>query len=248
MAGGEQLEGLTAEGAEGCGRALCPDSLRVGRSSGRKAPPTVWISPVHFGDRRVLTTIMIPRFALTASMTFAALLLSACAHPKARRPEGRSSFTFVSQPEFGGKKPELALATERQPVQAFIEARPIESLATPVYPAAALKSGAGVVLVGARLAVDSAGRVSSISPSPLAISTSGEFAAEFWRAVETAVTGWKFVPAKIRHLEPVSDPGGTFWRATKEEAIEATFDVVFTFSATGEVLPGMGARTPSSAP
>jgi hypothetical protein len=130
----------------------------------------------------------------------------------------------------------LNLATEREPVYVLDAARPIEPLAQPVYPRAALGGPAGPMLVGVRIHVDPDGRVGDVGPSPVSFSTPGPFAAEFRAAAEAAVWQWKFTPAKRRYLEPVpAGDGSSYWRTADEEKADFTLDVAITFSAEGNI-------------
>lgn len=125
----------------------------------------------------------------------------------------------------------------REPTNILVKAEPILPLATPVYPKAALAGHAGSALVGVRITVDFTGKVSEIAPSLLAFSTPGPFAEEFRAAAETAVAQWRFLPAEIRHLQPGKGPQeNEYWTITQIDKTEMTFDVSFTFNATGEVL------------
>ncbi len=149
---------------------------------------------------------------------------------------GRSAFAFVEAPALTGKKAELALDTEKESLDVLVAARPREPLAQPVYPRAALTSHAGSAVVGVRIEVNADGQVTEVGPSLMCFSTPGPFAGAFRAAVETAVTQWRFVPAKHRRLERVTlADGSVYWRNGGEERAEAAFDVAFTFSAEGEV-------------
>jgi hypothetical protein len=112
-------------------------------------------------------------------------------------------------------------------------------LTTPVYPAAALKAGAGEVIVGVRITVDTDGRVSDVGASPAALSTPSPFAAEFRAAVDSAVEQWRFRPGEVRHLETVHGPDGDYQRMASREKVAWAFDVEFTFNAAGVVLAGL---------
>ncbi len=162
-------------------------------------------------------------------------LLAGCQHAAAPVTTGHSSFVFVDEAKLAGRKP-VELAQEREAVDVLDAAGPIEPLAQPVYPKAALARDAGFALVGVRIHVDADGRVTDVDPSMVCFSTPGPFAADFRAAVDAAVWQWKFHPAKRRHLEPVQlDDGSRYWRATSEVAVESVFDLAFTFSAEGGV-------------
>jgi len=162
-----------------------------------------------------------------------------CQSPRAPVPEGQSTFRFL-EPPAPPSPPRIGTPSEQlQPRVILVEAKPRKPLATPIFPAAALGRHAAIASVAVRITVDTDGRVSAVGPSMLAISTPGPFAHEFRGAVEDAVRQWRFTPAEIRHLEPAKEEGKTvnYWNVTSSEKVEASFDVAFTFTATGDVMP-----------
>ncbi len=173
-----------------------------------------------------------------------AAVVGGCRHaPVAKAgPEGRSAFRFVEDADASLAAGTTAAITTgpRQPVDVRVPAEPIQPLAEPEYPRAARGGQSGPALVGVRITVDATGRVVDVGPSLRAISTPGPWAAEFRAAVEAAVAQWRFTPAEIRRLVP--GRGGPqqedYWVVTRAEKTDATFDVAFTFTAAGDVLPG----------
>ncbi len=114
-----------------------------------------------------------------------------------------------------------------------------KTIVLPVYPARALAAKAGAAQVGVRVTVDSGGRVTNVRPSPLAITIGPpRFREDFERAADVAVRQWKFHPAKIQHVEIVTEKGFTYSRVTGTEVIEAEFDLAFTFTSDGRVERG----------
>jgi len=179
-----------------------------------------------------------PRLRLSRFLALAALLPMGCRHTAvapAASGEGTSSIRFVDPAPPPARKGETAIGAARPTMQA-INAQPILPLAKPVYPPAALAAHAGWASVGVRLTVDETGRVSAVQPSLAVISLPTPYVAEFQAAVEAAVAQWRFRPAVLLHAEWVSDPGGDYPRVTSREKIEWTFDVEFTFNASGDVL------------
>lgn len=149
---------------------------------------------------------------------------------------GRSSVVFVEPPAAPPPKAgATASAKESKFTDQFREARPIEPLATPVYPPRALKAKAGWATVGVKVTVDVNGRVSEVVPSMVAISTPGPFADDFLEAVRVALKQWRFRPARIEHVETVQSAQATYNRVASSENIEAQFDLSFTFTASGGV-------------
>ena len=83
------------------------------------------------------------------------------------------------------------------------------------------------------------GCVADMGASFATLSTPTPWVAEFRAAVEDAVKQWRFRPAEIRQLELVKADDGDYQRVARREKAEWTFDVEFTFSATGEVVSGL---------
>jgi outer membrane biosynthesis protein TonB len=158
-----------------------------------------------------------------------------CSHAPAQR--GESAFTIVRPPSLSTASGAKAAATETSTVD-YREAQAIHPLAMPVYPAAALAAKAGWAQVGVHVTIDRLGRVTDVSASAFVPSTPGPFAGAFREAVEVAVRQWAFRPAEILYLEKVQAPEVTYMRIARRETIEARFDMAFTFTATGGVMPG----------
>lgn len=182
--------------------------------------------------------------ALAVVVLIGAGLVAGCQHTrmKAVSPapvRGASSFQFVERPIAAaageGAQP-IAMAIE--PVDVKYKAEPLEPLATPVYPRAALGRVRVPMIVGVRISVDDTGRVAQVGGSLVAFSSGGEFAEEFREAVEAALAQWRFTPAEIRHLVPrkaKSGQGGS-WQVTRVQPTDDAFDVSFTFTTKGDVV------------
>lgn len=152
---------------------------------------------------------------------------------------GASSFQFVEQPWAAASGPATqAVQMVIEPVDVKYKAEPIEPLATPVYPRAALGRVRVPMMVGVRISVDGTGRVAHVGGSLVAFSSGGEFAEEFRAAVEAAMAQWQFKPAEIRHLVPQTGKSGRggYWQVTRVQPTDDAFDVAFIFSTKGEVL------------
>ena len=163
-----------------------------------------------------------------------------CRHAPEPPDTGTSSFAFIEQP-VAAPRASAATAEPREPVsmEQYEEASPIPPLATPVYPPRALAAKAGRVTIGVKITVDAAGRVSDIGPSLRAVTIPSRFDADFQEAVRAAVSQWRFSPALSYRLEDVPMPdGSTYQRMTERRRVETTFDLSFTFTATGVVLGG----------
>lgn len=179
---------------------------------------------------------------LWAILAAAGAGLAGCQHAlNAPRLSGQSAFRFVEAPvraEVSAAEAKI-LAAPREPIDGILPAEPILPLAVPTYPPIALGTHAAPVVVGVRITVDPSGHVASVGPSLVCFSTPTPRAAEFHAAVEAAVAQWRFEPAEWRHLVPVTNlRGGGYWQVTRSEKTEYAFDLSFTFSTTGEVLPG----------
>ncbi len=118
----------------------------------------------------------------------------------------------------------------------FKPAQAILPLAVPVYPSISVDGRGRLVRVGVGLVIDQTGRVTEVKPSMVYLSTPHPEAKTFFDAVKTAVEKWKFIPAQSVKIEQATgDDGGTWWRAGRSEPVETSGEVLFTFTATGEV-------------
>jgi hypothetical protein len=160
---------------------------------------------------------------------------------------GASSFTFVELPPVRtavtpADEPAIDSAFEVEP-DYFVAAKPLEPLIMPLYPPSALSGKAGFVTVGVRVSIDANGRVVEVGPSPLAFSTPSRYSETFQFAVRTAVMQWRFQPAEhytMRTAGTNEDRGAE--KILHREIIETYFDLAFTFTAAGKVLPAASGR------
>lgn len=172
-------------------------------------------------------------------MTLLGLLMTGCQH--APIATGASSFKIVEQPPDRTPPPAKSDAkVQPTSLDQYREASVQEkTIVLPVYPARALKAKAGAAQVGVRVTVDTEGRVTDVRPSMLAISiVPPGFRTDFEAAVESAVRQWKFHPAKVQHVEVVTEKGFTYSRVTRTEMLDAEFDLAFTFTPSGKVEAG----------
>lgn len=178
--------------------------------------------------------------ALSAGI-LAVLTLSGCRHVPPPVVTGTSSFKVVEQPPDRRIPPKSeAKAIEPTSLDQYREASVQEkTVVLPVYPARALAAKAGAAQVGVHVLVDDGGRVMDVRPSLLAVTiTPPGFREDFERAVEVAVRQWKFHPAKVEHVEIVTEKGFTYSRVTRTEMLDAEFDLSFTFAPSGKVEAG----------
>jgi hypothetical protein len=108
----------------------------------------------------------------------------------------------------------------------------IGDLAKPVYPAAALAAKAGECIVYATITIDSTGTVSEVRPSWQRMNIPGRFSVQFFEAIKTAVSRWKFEPARNVYWQKQADGD---LRYVSTEIISAQTDIKFTFEASGVV-------------
>lgn len=123
-------------------------------------------------------------------------------------------------------------------VEDFVQARPLPPIIQPIYPPKALKAKSGRAVVGVRVIVDEAGRVTDIGPSLLTFSTFGPYAEDFRGAVESAVRQWRFVPAELLQNERVEKDGSAYQRVIRRQAVSTQIDLAFTFTESGGVEAG----------
>jgi hypothetical protein len=133
------------------------------------------------------------------------LLLVSCAKYRAsvaiKAPEvahGEVSFKFLADEDSGIKQDPHGW--EYHPPRLRGEA------VMPSYPEQPLTARFGSALVIVRIAINSAGEVTDVSPDP--DSTEGPFAADFFHAIDTAVRKWKFTRPEWWLLEEGSDING----------------------------------------
>lgn len=109
---------------------------------------------------------------------------------------------------------------------------PIGDLADPVYPAAALAAHAGSCAVFVTITIDAKGEVTEVSPSWQRFNMPNRFSEQFLAAVEDAVRGWRFEPARNVYWQKVA---GEDYRYISTETIPVRTDIKFTFEASGGV-------------
>jgi hypothetical protein len=173
-------------------------------------------------------------------MMLAALALAGCKHATVRPAEGGSFFTFIEPPATAPESKREPSSGPLQPTEVIVAADPILPLQKPVYPAPALGRQHSPMMVGVHITVDASGRVAHVGPSLRAFTTPGPFATEFLAAVESALAEWRFTPAEKRRMRPMkSNTGEDFWLITRAEKIEYGFDLSFTFTSSGDVLPAL---------
>jgi hypothetical protein len=160
-------------------------------------------------------------------MLLLVFVLAGCTGPAAR--VGRSSFEVLGSPDnhlpshsAGGHAEETGERVD------FITAYARGPLAKPIYPAAALKHGAGQHVVFVTVTIDEFGRVSEVVPSWQRIQLGGPFAEDFFAAAKAAVEQWVLSPAHQVYYRKMRGADDEYLRT---EAVAQTFEVKFVFEA-----------------
>jgi hypothetical protein len=157
---------------------------------------------------------------------------------------GKSAFHFVDPqtPKSAARGAVYTLPDDTP--QTFVEpAKPVEPLVTPAYPAGALGSSAGPILVGVTLSVDASGNVTDVQQSWKTFTSPGRYESDFRAAVDAAVRQWRFDPAQIQVIQRVQRAGRPDqYVVRRSDPTDWTFEVVFTFNDSGAVAANLGAR------
>jgi len=171
------------------------------------------------------------------------LFVLGCRQVAAPAGIGQSSFRFIERPEAEVSKATNVTVVEPKIGEFYRDATPVLPLVMPIYPPRALAAKVGLTVIGVRVTVNKEGRVTDVGPSLVAVSILTKFGAEFQEAVRAAVSRWRFSPAEMYHAELVTPPGGEpYRRIVDQENVDASFDLAFTFTATGEVRNAMPGR------
>jgi hypothetical protein len=173
----------------------------------------------------------------TFELVLACALLMGCQHPALPPAEhGVASFRIL-EPRASAQKTTEVTIDVGQPHEVIELARPFLPLKKPVFPRAALRGHDAGAFVAAHVTVGVHGEVKDVAPGTLGFTTPSPFAEEYWAAVEAAVRAWRFQPAEVCGIEYMEHDGKTVLTVVRREFIDAEFDVAFTFTATGEVVP-----------
>jgi hypothetical protein len=114
----------------------------------------------------------------------------------------------------------------------FVDAKPIEPLASPNYPTGSSKRDGDSVTVVVRIVVGADGRVEEVRRSIIDFSLFTPFSSECFEAVKEAVAQWRFEPAQLAVVKPQSNGRPLIVSSTPTER---PFEIAFTFSASGRV-------------
>lgn len=117
---------------------------------------------------------------------------------------------------------------------AFVDARPIEPLATPNFPSGFLKPNDDPVTIVVKIVVGADGRVEEMGKSLADFSAPTPFARACFEAVTDAIAQWRFEPAQIAVVEPQAKGRP---RIVSSMPTERRFEIAVTFSSSGRVVP-----------
>lgn len=161
--------------------------------------------------------------------------IGGCSHGRTAI-RGTSSFQ-VLDPE----KEEPPSGLVAQPASSDLEVRYIpgyfagKDCPPPVYPVRLLAAGAGTRSVRVTVSFDENGDPVDVSPSRRGVPIPDQFRDGFLTAVREAVSRWKIHPAHLVYYRRGADGTSRYLRT---EALSESFDIVFTFAASGEVKAG----------
>jgi hypothetical protein len=183
----------------------------------------------------VASSLRTMRFSKAVLLTFMASLAAiSCAHSAKT-----VSFKFV-HPAGGAAGPVDAGKYEiKRGETVFVDAKPIEPLATPSYPTGSPKPNADSVTIVVKMVVGADGRVEDIGRSMADLSVSTPFSQECFEAVKDAVARWRFEPAQIAVVEPQANGRP---RIVSSTPTERRFEIAITFSSSGRVVPDFSKR------
>jgi hypothetical protein len=143
-----------------------------------------------------------------------------------------TSFSFVDPAHYRGPTIDASKYKITKVEGVYVDAKPIEPLAAPKYPPAALGAQKWPVSVTVNINVGTDGLVSYVGQSMAAVSIPTEFDREFLDAIKASLSQWRFEPAHLVHLAP--QPNGPPMVVDFTD-VETTFDVAFTFYPGGKV-------------
>jgi hypothetical protein len=175
------------------------------------------------------------QFSKTLVLTFIASWVAiSCTHSAKR-----VSFKFVelAAGPAGAADAERYTITRGETV--FVDAKPIEPLATPIYPTGSPKPSADPVTVVVKFVVGADGRVEEIGRSIADFTVPTPFSGECFEAVKDALAQWRFEPAQIAVVKPQANGRPLIVSSTPTER---RFEIAVTFSSFGRVVPDFSQR------
>lgn len=161
-----------------------------------------------------------------------AIALLTCAAGCQQSALPKASFSFVDPGHYRGPTIDASKYVITKKEGAYVDAKPIEPLAAPKYPPAALGAQKWPATLIVEIKVGTDGLVSYVGRSVAAVSIPTSFDDEFCEAVKVALSQWRFEPAHLVYLQPRTNAPPTVVDITD---VETTFDVAFTFSPGGRI-------------
>ncbi len=172
-------------------------------------------------------------FRRLISVTLLLAASAGCRHAPGPAASGTSDYRFVQPPPAAPSTGKSEVAPEPLQRLQFHEARPIEPLVMPVYPARALAAKAGATTVGVHITVDESGMITDTRSSIWLVSLPGPFSEDFRAAVDVALRQWRFEPAETVEFEQEEKDGLSPLRVLKREKVATEFDLAFDFTPGG---------------
>jgi hypothetical protein len=173
-------------------------------------------------SKTILLTLIVSWFAIS------------CAHPAKN-----VSFKFVERAAGPAETVDGDKYKITRGETVFVDARPIEPLATPLYPAGSPEPNAVPVTIVVKFVVGADGRVEEIGRSIADFSVPTPFSGECFEAVKDALAQWRFEPAQIAVVKPQANGRPLIVSSTPTER---RFEIAVTFSASGRVVPDFSKR------
>ena len=178
---------------------------------------------------RVFTLPPLPACALIA---FAILAPTGCRHA-AVAVQGRSSFAVLeplrTAPPPGVDQDPSPTDLEVDQIPGHYSSR---DCVLPVYPPRALAAGAGTRRIWVKISFDETGNPTDVAPSWRGLPDCGRFSDDFVAAVRDAVMRWTITPPHLVYYQREAAGPRKYLRT---EALPESLDVVFTFTASGQV-------------
>jgi hypothetical protein len=181
-------------------------------------------------------------FSRLIAVTLLLTVSAGCRHTPGPAASGTSDYRFVEPPPAAPSTGSAEVAAEPAKRLQFREARPIEPLIMPAYPARALAAKAGATTVGVHVTLDEHGVITDIRASIWVVSFPGPFSEDFRAAVDAALRQWRFEPAETVELEQEEKEGSSPLRVLKREKVATEFDVAFDFAPGGGTARVPGVR------
>ena len=172
-------------------------------------------------------------FNRAISVSVAMLLATGCTHSAKT-----VSYKFVALPSAAGTGNSDKFEVKRGDT-VFVDAKPIEPLALPVYPTDLPKPSDDSVTIVIRIIVGPDGTVEDIRRSMADFSPPTPFSRACFESAKHAVAQWKFEPALVAVVAPQTNGRPLILSSTPTDR---PFEIAFRFSSSGQVAPDFSKR------